>query len=73
MSDRLSVTQVRMQQWYSIIRSQKESGLTVDAFCEANNISKNRYFYWQKKLRETAIEIAGGFTISLTRVVYHLS
>lgn len=69
MDDRASVSQVRMQQWANIIRNQKESGLTIDAFCEANNISKNRFFYWQKKIRETAIQAVGNRFVEVTTPV----
>ena len=73
MNDRASVSQVRMQQWANIIRNQKESGLTIDAFCEANNISKNRFFYWQKKIRETAIQAVGNRFVEVTTPVNNQS
>ena len=73
MEDRLSVSQARMQQWATIIRSQKESGLTIDAFCESNNISKNRFFYWQKKIRETAIQTVSNRFVEVTTPVVECS
>lgn len=66
MEDKLSVSQARMQQWANIIRKQKESGLTIDAFCESNNISRNRFFYWQKKIRETAIQTVSNRFVEVT-------
>lgn len=52
-------TEFRMSQWAKIIQSRIDSGLSIKDFCQANGISRNAYFYWQKKLREkvcTAIE-----------------
>ena len=46
----------RMSQWAPKIKECKESDLTVTRFCEKNGLSENSYFYWQRKLRETACE-----------------
>ncbi len=37
-----------------IIKERKESGKGVDEFCIEKGISRNAYFYWQRKLREVA-------------------
>lgn len=58
MSIRPSVNQIRMQQWAAVIQKRAESGLSIENFCVANNISKNAYYYWLRKLRTTAIESA---------------
>ena len=51
---------LRLPFWAGIIRKREESGLSVKAFCEKEGICPNSYFYWQKKLRETACtQIAG--------------
>ena len=42
----------RLQHWSGIIKECKESGLSVRAYCESAGIHENRYYYWQKKLRE---------------------
>jgi len=56
MDTKLATTQVRLQQWAAIVRERKESGLKVDDYCEAHNISRNAYYYWLRKLREAALE-----------------
>ena len=43
-----------MSQWAKIIQSRIDSGLSIKDFCQTNGISKNSFFYWQKKLREKA-------------------
>ena len=46
----------RLQHWAEILQKQKESGLNIRLFCEEMEIKEHRYFYWQRKLRETANE-----------------
>jgi len=38
----------------SVIQARLDSRLSVKEFCQTAGISKNAYFYWQKKLREAA-------------------
>lgn len=46
----------RSVQWAKIINNRNESGLSIKAFCESAGIRENCYYYWQKKLRETAYQ-----------------
>jgi len=46
----------RLTHWARIMRERKESGLSVRAYCEQAGFHENTYFYWQKRLRETACE-----------------
>jgi len=56
MNTRDMTTEYRLAKWTQIIRERSESGLTVKSFCMNAGIRENTYFYWQKKLREKAIE-----------------
>lgn len=56
MDTRLATNQIRLQQWAAIIHDRKESGLKVDDYCKLNNLSRNAYYYWLKKLRTAALE-----------------
>ena len=47
----------RLQHWAQIIQEQKESGLSIKEFCKTAGFHQNRYFYWQRKLRETACNV----------------
>jgi len=49
-------SEYRMAQWTQIIQERRISGESVKAFCLSRGISKDAYFYWQKKLRESAYE-----------------
>ena len=44
----------RLQHWAQVVQEQKQSGLSIKAFCETAGFQPNRYFYWQRKLREAA-------------------
>lgn len=56
MKPREVATKFKMSHWAGIIRECKESGLSIRAFCENAGFHENRYYYWQKKLREMACE-----------------
>jgi transposase-like protein len=38
------------------MKSKPVSGLNVEAFCKSRGISKHQYYYWQRELREAALE-----------------
>lgn len=44
--------QLHMQQWTAIIEDRIASGLKIDEYCEKNQLSRNSYFYWLRKIRE---------------------
>lgn len=46
------VTTFRDQQWLAMIQDQKQSGLSIKAWCRENGISENCFFYRQHKLRQ---------------------
>jgi hypothetical protein len=56
MNTRAITTEYRLQHWASIIQEQKASGLSIGAYCEREGFHENKYYYWQKKLRELACE-----------------
>ena len=46
----------RRQQWAQIIRECQSSGLSNREYCQQHGISEKSYYYWLRKLRETAAE-----------------
>jgi len=46
----------RLAHWAEIMRDRTESGLSIRAYCENSGLHENNYYYWQRKLRETACE-----------------
>jgi len=56
MSVREVTREVRMNHWVGIMRAQKDSGLNITTWCKENGIKEQKYYYWQRKLREGACE-----------------
>ena len=54
MNTRYIAEEYRLSHWSAIMQERQESGLSVKAFCERSGFHENRYYYWQKKLREAA-------------------
>ena len=44
----------RLQRWAEIMRDCQASGLTNREFCAQRGISEKTYYYWLRKLRQTA-------------------
>lgn len=49
----------RLTHWAQILQDRADSGLTVKAYCTQQGICGNTYFYWQRKVRAAAAELAG--------------
>jgi hypothetical protein len=56
MTTRELASEYRMAQWGERLREQKASGQNIRQWCEENGIGRQRYFYWQRKLRKAASE-----------------
>ena len=41
----------------ALIRSYKESGMKLSDWLSSNNISKHKYYYWRRKLRDTYLDM----------------
>ena len=53
-----AATQYRLQKWTNIFMDRKQSGMTINQYCEANHISRDSYYYWYKKVRTAALQQA---------------
>lgn len=51
-------------QWQQIVNDQIESGQSIREWCDYNRISRNKFYYWQRVIREEALVKAG--TLALT-------
>ncbi len=46
----------KLSQWITLVRDCQSSGKTVEAWCNDNNISRNTYYYWLRRVRRAACE-----------------
>lgn len=48
--------QHNLKKWAAIIKGCRSSEIKILQWLEINNISKDQYYYWQRKLKETCID-----------------
>ncbi len=48
--------QYQYSKWAEIIKSCKSSGMKVSDWLRQNNISKDQYYYWQRKIKDACLE-----------------
>jgi hypothetical protein len=48
--------QYRIRKWMNIFADCKQSGMTVQQYCDANQLSRDSYYYWYKKVRALTME-----------------
>ena len=51
-----AATQYRIRKWINIFADCKQSGMTVQQYCDANHLSRDSYYYWHKKVRALTME-----------------
>lgn len=56
MSTRSIIHQATLNEWASRIKEQKSSGLSISEWCRQNNLSRDKYFYWKRQLKEEVVE-----------------
>ena len=49
-------TKYRLMHWAQALKERNANGESIKEFCESRDISRNTYFYWQRKLREVACD-----------------
>ena len=66
MGDVLAVRDAfRTQQWAMLIQECNSSGLTKRAFCQQRGISEKSFYYWMRKMRSQAAEVAAPHLVQL--------
>ena len=64
----------RVEQWRQLMQQRKDSPLNNREFCAQQGISEKSYYYWLKKLRESAMERGIPQLVALEdelRIKYH--
>ena len=54
MNTRELATEYRLAQWSQMLQERVASEESIQDFCLRKGVSRNTYFYWQRKLREAA-------------------
>lgn len=49
-------TEYNLKQWHLIIQDCRNSGLKVGDWCKQNDVNRNSYYYWYKRVREAACQ-----------------
>jgi len=45
----------RLQERMRVLQEQRESGLTVRAWCAANRVKESNFYYWLREVRKAAL------------------
>ena len=56
MNTQLVAKEVKLTQWNALVQECMSSGLKVKDWCQQNNVSKDAYYYWLRKVREAACD-----------------
>lgn len=51
----------RRRQWQEYVEGQRRSGVSVVAFCAANNLKAHQFWYWRRVLSQSSEEERAGF------------
>lgn len=68
MDTKLATTNIRLHQWAAVFKKRAESGLTVNQYCEQNDLSRNSYYYWLRRVKTVALEIMPNAFVELNNV-----
>ena len=55
MNTKLATSQIRLKNWAAIIQDRKQSGLSVNDYCSQHQLSRDAYYYWLRKIKETCL------------------
>ena len=54
--------QYSLQKWAGIIKEQQASGQSISRWVSENNVKRDAFFYWKRKLKDTVLDsVASGF------------
>lgn len=56
--------EVLKSQWIEIIKRHSGSGQSIKEWCEENEISRTKFYYWQRVIREEALIKAGTLAVT---------
>ena len=54
MDTRKIASEYRLSQWAQMLQARQSSQQSINEFCKSMGVSRNTYFYWQRKVRKAA-------------------
>ena len=54
MNSREIASEFKLAQWAQALKERAASGESVKEFCRGKGVSRNTFFYWQRKVRDAA-------------------
>ena len=46
----------KLIEWAALIKEQSESGLTIAGWCSQKGVTKDKYFYWKRLVKEACLD-----------------
>jgi len=68
----LKSTNQDLVRWEQMIKERTKSGMSVSEWCKTNEISKNRYYYWNHKINKTQSNFNKDSLAGLMKVLQQL-
>ena len=59
MNTKLATAQIRVKNWAAIIQDRNQSGLSVKDYYAQHQLSRDSYYYWLRKVKETLLTESG--------------
>ena len=59
MNTKLAIAQIRVKNWATIIQDRNASGLSIKDSCAQHQLSRDSYYYWLRKVKETLLVESG--------------
>ncbi|MBU5426222.1 hypothetical protein KQI41_18005 [Tissierella pigra] len=56
--------EILRSQWIEIIKKHSQSGRSISQWCGENDISKSKFYYWQRVIREESLIKAGTLAVT---------
>ena len=56
--------EILKSQWIEIIKRHSKSGQSIRQWCEENDVSKGKFYYWQRVIREESLIKAGTLAVT---------
>lgn len=56
--------EILKSQWTEIIKSHSASGRSIREWCEENDISRTKFYYWQRVIRQDTLIKAGTLAVT---------